>query len=304
MSQINRNMNAQEWAMLCALSLIWGGSFFFNSLGLREIPPLTLVLLRVAIGAAILVPAISLMGHRLPGRIAIWRAFFIMGLMNNVIPFSLIAWGQTHIAGGLASILNATTPLWTVVVAHLATREEKMTGNKLAGVLLGMVGVAVMIGPDVLQTLGDNVLAQLAVLLAAVFYAVSGVYARRFDALVRSPIVTATGVLIAASAMLLPLALLSDRPWLLPPPSAQSVAAVLGIGILSTAIAYIFFYRILASAGATNLMLVTFLIPVSAILLGTLVLRERLEGRHFAGMALICAGLAAIDGRAIRRLRA
>ena len=304
MAEINRTMNAREWAMLLALSLIWGFSFFFNSLGLRDITPLTLVLGRVAIGASTLLPVIYLMGQRLPPEPRVWGAFLTMGLLNNVIPFSLIAWGQTHIAGGLASILNATTPLFTVIIAHFATREEKMTGNRLTGVLLGLVGVAIMIGPDVLRTLGGDVLAQLAVLLASIFYALSSIFAKRFNAMVSSPIATACGVMIASSAMLLPLSVLIDRPWMLPAPSTAAIVGVVGIGVFSSALAYVLFYRIVATAGATNLMLVTFLIPVSAILLGTFVLGERLEPKHFAGMALIGAGLAAIDGRLLKKLRA
>lgn len=303
MAHINRTMDAREWAMLFALSLIWGGSFFFNSVGLRDIPPVTFVLCRVAVGAAILIPVIYLTGYRLPREGRVWAAFAVMGLINNVVPFSLIAWGQTHIAGGLAAILNATTPLWTVIVAHFLTTEEKMTGNRLAGVLLGLTGVAAMVGTDVLHTLGANVAAQLAVLLASIFYAFSSVFAKRFDGMVHSPIVTAAGVMTCASLMLLPISLAIDRPWTLPTPSAAALGAVLGIGLLSSAFAYILFYRILATAGATNLMLVTFLIPPSAILLGTFVLGETLEPKHFLGMALIGAGLAAIDGRLLKLLR-
>ncbi len=302
-SHINRTMNAREWTLLVALSAIWSCSFFFNSVALRELPPLTLVWLRVLLGAAVLVPLIHAMGYRLPREGRVWAAFFAMGLMNNVIPFWLIAWGQTHIAGGLAAILNATTPLWTVLVAHFATQDEKMTRNRLAGVALGLAGVAWMVGADALRTLGTNVIAQLAVLAAAVFYALSGVYAKRFDKMGVSPIVTATGLVTASSVMLMPLALTLDRPWTLPMPSAAAWGAVAGVAVLSTALAYILFFRILATAGATNLLLVTFLIPVGAILLGTLVLGERLEAKHFAGMAMIGAGLAAIDGRILKRLR-
>lgn len=302
-SHINRTMNAREWTLLVALSAIWSCSFFFNSVALRELPPMTLVWLRVLLGAAVLVPLIHAMGYRLPREGRVWAAFFAMGLMNNVIPFWLIAWGQTHIAGGLAAILNATTPLWTVLVAHFATHDEKMTRNRLAGVTLGLAGVAWMVGADALRTLGTNVIAQVAVLAAAVFYALSGVYAKRFDKMGVSPIVTATGLVTASSVMLMPLALTLDQPWTLPMPSAAAWSAVSGVAVLSTALAYILFFRILATAGATNLLLVTFLIPVGAIMLGTLVLGERLEAKHFAGMAMIGAGLAAIDGRILKRLR-
>lgn len=226
-----------------------------------------------------------------------------MGLLNNLIPFSLIVWGQTHIASGLASILNATTPLFGVVVAHLLTDDEKMTANKLTGVLIGFVGVAVMIGPAVLGGLGSNVLAQFAVLGAAFSYSLAGVFARRFKRMGVAPLLTATGQVSASSMMLVPLALIVDRPWTLAWPGLDVWAALVGIALISTALAYVLFFRILETAGVTNLMLVTFLIPVSAILLGAVFLGERLEPKHFLGMALIAAGLAAIDGRLLARLR-
>jgi drug/metabolite transporter (DMT)-like permease len=296
-------MNAREWTMLLVLSAIWGCSFFFTAVMLRELPPITSVFLRVGIGASVLVPVIYLLGYRLPAERRAWIAFFSMALTNNVIPFALIAWGQTHIASGLAAILNATTPLWTVLVAHVATSDEKISANRLAGVALGITGVAWMIGGDALRELGSNVAAQLAVILGAVFYAFSGVYAKRFDRMGIPPIVTSAGLLTASSAMMFILMIAADRPWTLMVPSMQVWGAALGIGVFATALAYILYFRILATAGATNLLLVTLLIPVGAILLGTLVLGERLETKHFIGMALIAAGLAAIDGRIFRHSR-
>ncbi len=298
--QINRTMNASEWTMLFVLSAVWGCSFFFTGVTLRELPPVTTVFLRVSVGAAVLLTLIHLIGYRLPRERDVWGAFFFSGLINNVIPFMLIAWGQTHIASGLASILNATTPLWTVIVAHVLTNDEKMTPNRIAGVVLGMAGVVWMIGGDALHAIGANVLAQLAVLLAAISYAFSGVFAKRFGRMGVSPIVTATGLVTTSSIMMLPLMLAIDRPWTLAMPSATTWSAVFGMGVIATAAAYILFFRIVATAGATNLMLVTLLIPVGAILLGTFALHERLEAKHFVGMALIGAGLAAIDGRLLK----
>jgi drug/metabolite transporter (DMT)-like permease len=218
-------------------------------------------------------------------------------------PFCLIVWGQTHIASGLAAILNATTPLFTVIVAHVLTDDERMTGNRLAGLLIGIVGVVVTIGPGALSGLGSDVLAQLAVLAAAVSYAFAGVLGRRFRKLGIVPMAAATGQVMASTLMLLPLALLVDRPWTLPMPSAETWAAIFGTAALSTALGYILYFRILETAGATNLLLVKFLIPVSAIMLGALVLGERLSLPHFLGMALIGVGLAAIDGRLLRLIR-
>jgi drug/metabolite transporter (DMT)-like permease len=239
----------------------------------------------------------------MPGSRRVWAAFFAMGLLNNAVPFCLVVWGQTHIASGLAAILNATTPISTVIVAHLLTDDEKITGNRLLGVAIGFVGVVVLIGPDSLKGLGASVLAQVAVLTAAVFYAFAGVYGRRFKQMGIGPIQTATGQVTASALMLFPIAMFVDHPWTLAMPALPVWAAIFGSAALSTALGYILYFRILSTAGATNLLLVTFLIPVSAIIMGTFGLGERLDLRHFTGLALIGAGLAAIDGRLLARMR-
>lgn len=295
-------MTSLEWALLVALSVLWGGSFFFTGVAVKALPPFTIVVLRVGLAAVILNCVVYATGQRMPVAGRTWGAFLCMGLLNNVVPFSLIVWGQTQIAGGVASILNATTPLFAVVVAHALTRDEKMTSNRLAGVLTGLLGVVVMIGPSAaIAGIGDShTAAQCAVLGAAFSYSLAGIYGRRFKAMGIAPIVTATGQVTASTLVLIPVALLIDRPWMLPAPGPEVWAALLGIAALSTALAYILYFRILATAGATNLMLVTFLIPISAIFLGALVLGEQLRAVHFVGMALIGLGLAAIDGRLFR----
>ena len=300
---IQKQMDAGEWGMLVALSLLWGGSFFFIGIAVKELPPVTIVTLRVSMAAVALLIVCRIMGLHLPRQWAVWRAFFGMGLLNNIIPFCLIVWGQTHIASGLASILNATTPLFTVIVAHFLTADEKMTGNKLAGVLIGFVGVATMIGPAAFGGAASSLWGQIAILGAAISYSFAGIFGRRFKAMGVPPLMTATGQISSSTLMLIPAALLIDKPWTLAMPSLGTWGALIGIALLSTALAYLIFFRILATAGATNLALVTFLIPVSAILLGSLILREQLEIKHFAGMAMIAAGLAAIDGRLPAKLR-
>lgn len=294
-------MSGRDWAMLTALSVIWGGSFFFTGIAVKELPPFTIVAARVGLAALALLAGLRIAGIAMPRAPRVWAAFFGMGLMNNMIPFSLIVWGQGHIASGLASILNATTPLFGVVVAHLLTRDEKMTGGRLAGTIVGFAGVALMIGPSALSGLGSHLLAELAVLGAALSYSLAGIFGRRFKAMGINPIVTATGQISGSAVLMIPLALLIDKPWTLPIPSLPTIAAIVAIALISTALAYIIFFRILASAGATNLMLVTFLIPVSAILLGWLFLGEILAPQHFIGMATIVAGLVLIDGRLQRR---
>jgi drug/metabolite transporter (DMT)-like permease len=293
------SMSVTDWVLLLALSLLWGGSFFFAQIAVAEVPPLTLAVLRVGFAALLLAVAVRAAGQRVPFA-RLWPSFAIMGLTNNAIPFTLFFWSQTQIPSGLASILNATTPLFTVLVAHLATHDDKLTPARLVGLIAGFGGVVTMIGPDLLKELGINVAAQLACLLAAFSYAIGGVYGRRFR--YESPLLVATGQLTASTLVLLPLAIVIDRPWLIPTPSASASVAVILLAALSTALAYLIFFRILARAGATNVMLVTFLIPITAILLGTFVLGESLEPQHFAGMAAIAIGLAAIDGRPARYL--
>ena len=299
--QSARAMSGGEWAMLLVLSAVWGGSFFFNEIAVRELPVFTVVVARVVLAALILLLVMRIKGEALPRDHRIWAAFVGMGLLNNVIPFSMIAAGQQHIASGVASILNASTPLFGVIFAHFLTKDERMTRARLAGTVIGFAGVAVMIGPSALSGMGGQLLPQLLCLGGAISYAFAGIYGRRFRSMGVTPLATATGQVVVSSLILLPLMLIVDRPWALPMPSPQAIAALIGVAAISTAFAYLLYFRILATAGATNLLLVTFLIPVSAILLGTLVLDEALLPRQIAGMALIGLGLAAIDGRLLRR---
>jgi drug/metabolite transporter (DMT)-like permease len=290
-------MGVTEWLLLLTLSVLWGGSFFFNAVALTDLPPLTVVFARVAIAALVLWLVIVIGARRPHVTLSLCLAFVAMGVLNNVIPFTLIVWGQTRIGSGLAAILNATTPLFTVLLAHWLTRDERMSPARLGGVACGLAGVAVMIGPQALEDLGLDVLAQLAVIGAAVSYAFAGIFGRRFRG--TPPLVTAAGQLSASALIMLPLVLMVDRPMSLATPSAATWGAVLGLSVFSTAVAYVIYFRILARAGATNLLLVTFLIPVSALLLGIGVLGEVLQTRELAGMALIGLGLAAIDGRPV-----
>ena len=295
-------MSARDWALLLTLSVLWGGSFFFVKVALTDLPPLTIVLARVGIAAATLTVVIRAMGEALPRGAKAWLTLAVVALLNNLIPFSLIFSGQQALPSGLAAILNATTPLFTVVVMHLFTSDEKATPPKVAGLVLGFAGVVVLLGPAIAGARDTPLWALLACLAAALSYAFSGLWGRRIKPLGIAPTVTAWGQVTLTSAMMLPVVLMADRPWTLASPGTATILALIGLGVLSTALAYVIFFRILDSAGPTNLMLVTFLIPVSAILLGSLVLGERLAWTHAAGMALIGLGLAAIDGRLWRRL--
>lgn len=302
-----RPMTPREWGLLALLSLVWGGSFLFVGVAVKELPPLTLVSLRVTLAAALLWTLAPVLGVRPPRSLAAAGALLVLGFGNNALPFSLIAWGQTHLPSGLASILNAATPLFTVVAAHVLTKTEKLSGLKLAGTLLGMAGVAALVGPSLLAAGGGDLWAELAVLAAAVSYALTTIFARRMAGLGMKPIDVAAGQATAAALWLAPCALAWDRPWTLPLPGAATIASVLALASLSTALAYIVYFRILAGAGATNVQLVTLLVPATSVALGAAFLGERLLPRQFLGYGLIAAGLAFIDGRLpralLRRLR-
>lgn len=298
---LNAAMTPVQWAMLITLSVVFGGSFFFNGVIVRDLPPLTIVFFRVFLAALALHLFLLATGWRMPQSAPIWMMFLAMGALNNVVPFTLIVYGQTQIASGVASILNAMTPLFTVVVAHCWTDDEKLTGARIAGVVAGLAGVAVMMGGATLGGGWGTVAAYLACLGAALAYGFAAVYGRRFRKAAIDPLAVATGQVTASSVLMLPLMLAIDRPWALTAPGLDSVLALVGLAIVSTAFAYLLYFRILSGAGATNLSLVTFLVPVSAILLGIAFLDEVLLPRHMAGMALIGLGLALVDGRLFRR---
>ncbi|MFK7993830.1 MAG: DMT family transporter [Granulosicoccus sp.] len=300
---IRQSMNFRDWLMLIALSILWGGSFFFVGIAVKALTPLTIVFIRLSLAAVTLWVIVGLFKVSPPATLEAWRALLVMGILNNVIPFSLIVWGQSHIESGLASIFNAMTPLFTVLVAGTLLADEKFSGAKIVGVFLGIVGAVVMIGTDALDGMSTDVVAQLAVMGAAVSYGFSAVWGRRFKTLGLDPIAIAAGQVTLSALLLAPLAWVVEQPLSQEIPGIQVWAALIALAIFSTALAYILFFRVLESAGATNVSLVTFLVPVSAILLGFLFLGERLQVTHFVGMALIALGLSAIDGRLWRKRR-
>lgn len=297
---ISPPMSADLWLTLGFLSMLWGGSFFFIAIAVKEWPPFSIVFARVVIAALVLLAVLVVLrpAFRLDRRLVL--SVLGMALFNNVVPFSLIAWAQGHIPSGLASILNATTPLFTVALLHVAG-AERATPMKAAGVIVGLGGVALMLARDWGKFGAAEIVPQLAMLLATTSYAISGWWGRRLQKDAVPPLVAATGQMLGSTLLLAPLVLLVDRPWTLPVPSTPAAMAVVALGVFSTALAYILFFRVLVKAGPTNLALVTFLIPVSAILLGTLFLGERLTMAQGFGMATIGLGLALIDGRLIRR---
>lgn len=296
-TSIKSRMGFIEWTMLLLLSVLWGGSYFFVEIALLEWSPLLIVAVRIVIAAIVIWGIVLAAGHEVPRSWAAWTAFFWMGLLNNLCPFLLIVWGQKEIESGLAAILTAAAPIFTVIVAGLWLKDEPLTRLKLLGAILGLAGVALLIGPSALGGLESSLLAQLAVLGAALSYAVAGVYARRFPRMNIDPIVAAAGQLLMSSLIMIPLALMFEAPQQLVESSANVWIAVGLMAVFSTAFAYILYFRLLASSGATNAILVTLLIPVTAILLGAIILDERLHWLHFVGMLVIGLGLSVIDGR-------
>jgi drug/metabolite transporter (DMT)-like permease len=299
-TSIDQRIQGRDWALLGFLSILFGGSFFFNGVALRELPPFTLVFLRVVLAAMILLPVARVYGIRFPRGLKGWQPYFGIALLNNVMPFSLVVIGQTYLPSGMASILNATTPLFTVMVMA-AAGDEKLLVRRLAGVLTGLIGVIILRGQDVgfESTQGIGILFCLA---GAFSYGLAALYARRklSDS---PPLATATFQLMASSLMMMIIAAAIDRPWQLPMPGPTTWLAMAGLAGLSTALAYIVFFQILRRSGSTNAMLVTLLIPVTTILLGYLVLGEVISRREAIGALVIGSALLLIDGRILGLVR-
>lgn len=295
-------MSRRDWGLLLLLSFLWGGAFFFAAVAVKELPPLTVVLLRTGLAAMALAIVLRVGGEGSPFRGATIPSFLIMGLLNNLLPFSLLFWAQTVIPSGLASILNATTPIFAIIAAHFLLSDERVAVNKIIGIVFGFLGVVVLLGGGLLDGKGFAVAGMLACLGAALSYGLAGTYGRRFRSSGLSSVQVALGQLTATTLMIIPLVAMFDRPWGLAVPSLSVMLAVIGLALASTALAYVIFFRLLASAGVVNTALVTLLIPASAILLGVLFLGETLAARQYTGLALIFCGLLAIDGRLLARL--
>jgi len=293
-------MSPLNWVLLICLSLIWGGGFVLNEVALGGFPPATLVWLRFLMASMILVPLVLAFGHRLPFGTAIWRDFAVMATVNNVVPFTLIAKGQTLIDASLTSVLNATSPLFAIIVAALVSGGRGPPLRSWIGVALGIAGVAILVGPSAAAGFTPDVGGMLCILAASFSYGIAANWGRRFAG--TPPIVSAACQLIAATVLLAPFVALVDQPWTRSEPSATSIAALVVLAMTSTAIAYVIFYRIMAGPGGANVMIVTLMIPASTLVLGHIFLGEVLEARQFAGAAVIGLALLLIDGRLIERL--
>lgn len=281
--------------LLLSLATVWGGSFFFAEIALREVPPLTVALHRVLWAVPALFLVVWWQGIRIPRTAKTWLCYFMMGTLNNALPFSLIFWGQTEIGSGLASILNSTTAFFGVIVAGVFLVDEALTTRKIVGAVFGVLGVAVIMGLDALLNFDLRNLAQLAILGAALSYAFAGVWGKRFLS-DHPPIMNAFGMLAASTVLMIPVAVFAEG---VPTVSLSTEvwASLIAVAILSTAIAYLLYFKILARAGSANLMLVTLLIPPIAVGLSYSFLGERMGNEAVVGFGLIAIGLLVTDGR-------
>ena len=292
-------MNAKEWALLVLLAVIWGANFFFIEVALVGLSPLMIVFLRMAMAAVLMLIYLHATGHRLPREWKLWKAFVVLGLLNSLVPFLLITWGQTHIESGLAAILNATTPIFSVILTHFLTDDEKMTGNRVVGVILGMMGVCLLIGPEALSGFSFEALGQFAILGATTCYAYGAIRTRLLKD--KPVLIVMTCTLCAASLMLLPFILIFELPLQLEQ-TGSVIVAVLYLAIIGTAAGHLIFYYVISRVGANNTLLVAFLVPITALLLGTFILGEKLSGLALIGMFIIFISLIVIDGRFLRRV--
>ena len=287
-------MDTTEWGLLVLLSVLWGGAFFFAGVALKEVPPLVVVFVRVTLAALLLLPLLWVYGHKLPRTLPEWMPFFVMAVVNNVVPFSFQFWAQTIITVGLISIINAMAPLFTVIVLA-CFRDERLTLLRVTGVLLGVLGVAVLRG--IKGTFDDPQTIGIALgLIGPLSYGFAALWGRRRLAGV-APVKSATCQLICSSIIMLFLVGLFEQPWAMEAPSLKVWLSLIALTVFGTAAAYLVFFEILVRAGPSNVMLVTLLIPVSAILLGNVFLDEPIRAKEIVGALIIGLGLLFIDGR-------
>lgn len=294
-------LDGTGWLLIGILSILWGGAFFLIEVGLRSYPPITLVFMRLVLAVPPMWIAMRLMGQRLPSEARVWGLLAVVGALNCALPFILFFWGQQYLDSGYASILNATTPLWGVITAHFLTSDEKATPARILGVLIGMAGIVVMVGPEAMKGLSNNLLAQIACIVSTIFYSFAAIYGRRLSQTELTPMAVATGQTMMAALMMVPVVVLVDQPWTMAAPRLDSTLAGLTLALLSTALAYTLYFRLIDRSGASNAQLVAFLMPILAVILGIAFLGESLSGGQIAGAALIAIGLAILDGRLVAR---
>ncbi len=279
----------KDYILLIGLAAIFGSSFIFTNISVRDIPPLTVAAARLVIALLMIYPIMRLTGQKLPEPGPIWIYIFLSGLLGNALPFALISWGQVKVDAGLAAIFMAIMPLATILLAQVFTSDEKINRWKMIGVLLGFFGIVVLMGKESLSTLGDQTLRQSAILLAAICYAMNAIVTRKLTALPKYSMVAA--LMIAACILIVPASLLLDQPWALSV-SVSSMASVVALAIGSTAIATMIILIIIERCGATFLSQINFMVPVFGVLFGILILSERLAANAYIALAIIIVALA------------
>ncbi|MER9055797.1 EamA family transporter [Mesorhizobium sp. M0904] len=280
-----------ELLLLVVLALLWGASYSFIKIGVATIPPVTLIAARTLVAGGILFALIRWRGLALPGDAASWRRFAFQACLNSVVPFTLIAWAERSLDAGLATILNATSPIFTFLLTALITRHEPATMRKLFGVAAGIAGICLVVGAPALGGLGQQLLPQLAVVAATICYAGAAVFGRGFRGL--DPMVPAAGSMLCGAAMLIPLSLAFDRPWTLAP-STTSVLALLGLSVFSTALAFSIYFRLLHTLGSVGTTSQAYLRVPIGVAIGAVFLGESLGPSAWWGMALVVVGVAAM----------
>lgn len=287
--------HAKHWIMLILLSLAWGFAFYLIAVALESFPPLTVVTIRLAVGAATLYLIMRWQGQRFPRETHWWGRFALLTLLGNLVPFSLITWAETEISSSQAGLLMALMPISTMVLSHFFVHEEAMTPHRLLGVLLGFGGVVVLVGGEALAGMGGSaLLAQLAVLLATVAYASNAVQTKRLPPI--NTLVVATGSLCTGVVLLLPFTLyLEAAAW--GTPTFNALGASLTLGIVSTGLATWIYFRVISDCGPSFLAIINYIIPAIAFAAGVLFLNENAQPSQFAGLLLILAGIALTQNR-------
>ncbi len=282
--------------LLFLLATLWGPSFLFIKVAVAEIPPLTMVTIRVGLAALLLYLFLRLRGGRLPDLGRLWLHFAALGLLAHAIPFTLISWGEIYVDSAVAAILNGTTPLFTMLIAHHAIADERMSWSKFAGMLLGFQGLLFLVWPAIASGFQASTGGILAVTLASCSYGMAMVYARRYLRTLPS-LVAPTAQLLVATIYMIPLALYFERPFSLSWPSLQAVGSLVALAVIGTAMAFVVYYKIIEVAGATYLSMVTYILPVFGVLLGVLILNEQLTWNAYVGCGLILSGVMVVNGR-------
>ena len=299
MANARLRLGAVEWGLIALQSMLWGSSYFFIAVVQDQVPILTVVAIRGVFASIMLIAIVTSLGYRMPATLAEWAHFAFFSTFNTLIPFALIVWGQARTTGGMAAILNASAPLFGIFLAHVLTHDEKLSANKLAGILLGFVGVAILVGSDLAVVSSADLMARLALLAAPLLYVLANIYAR--NRLGEYPPFVIAMMQMAASVFIsVPVALAVDWPWTLPMPSMTVLGAIIATGVFGSGLAALCHFTVLQRAGAINAMLVTLIMPLTPILLGGIYLGERLTNREIFGAVIIAAALLIIDGRLLR----